>query len=290
MRGNCLFTILFLIFSLSTASVYAEDETLFIQEHMPNHEVLFIKKQKITEQKYLEVQGRMPNLQKESINGCRFSSDLIKKDFSKTIALTFDDGPSLEYNAEILRILNKYGVKATFFNIGKFAKTYPYLVLATRKSGHVVGNHSWSHPNFQTISPAHQELEILEGEKSQPEPLNSPKFFRYPYGASTCEGNDILHKNNYVIAGWTIDSCDWGYDITENNLTSKIAMSCGVLPEHTSDIEKHVLYNVRKQNGGIILFHETHKNTTEHLESIISKLQNEGYIFVNLNQLVLPKK
>lgn len=288
MRGNCLFRLLFLSISLLTSISYAKEETLFTQEHSQNNETLFVKPHKMINQKYLEVQGRMPYLQRENLNSCRFSTDLIKKDFSKTIALTFDDGPSLEYNAEILRILNKYGVKATFFNIGKFAKTYPYLVLATRKSGHIVGNHSWSHPNFQTISPAHQEFEILEGEKSQPEPLNSPKFFRYPYGASTCEGNDILHKNNYVIAGWTIDSCDWGYDITENNLTSKIAMSCGVLPEHTSDIEKHVLYNVRKQNGGIILFHETHKNTTEHLEGIISKLQSEGYKFINLNQLILP--
>lgn len=290
MRGNCLSLFFILMFSISSATVYAEEVTLFTQEQNHGSETLFVKKEKITGQRYLEVQGRSPNLQKETLTGCRFSTDLRKKDFAKTVALTFDDGPSLEYNSEILRILNKYNVKAAFFNIGKFAKTYPYIVKTTKTNGHIIGNHSWSHPNFQTISPAHQEIEILESEKNQPPSQNTAKFFRYPYGASTCEGDNILHQNNYIIAGWTIDSCDWGYDITNNNLTPKIAMSCGVLPEHTSDIRQHVLESVRRQNGGIILFHETHKNTTEHLEFIISTLRNEGYQFVNINQLTLPTK
>lgn len=281
MRGNCFKIIILTMTLILSSASFAEEETLFTQD---GHEPLFTKKQKALSQQYGQIQGNMPAIQKMNTSGCRFSSDLIREGKDKVIALTFDDGPSLEYNTEILRILAKQQVKATFFNIGRFAQPQPYLVQAMEQQGHLIGNHSWSHPNFQTLTIDAQNEQIKKGDQAQAQWMNTtPKFFRYPYGASTCEGNKILHNNNYVIAGWTIDSCDWGYEMSNGELPTKLMLSCGVNPKNKNDMETHVLEEVRKQNGGIILFHSTHLITVEHLNNIISTLKAEGYTFVRLD-------
>ena len=64
------------------------------------------------------------------------------------LALTFDDGPNPAWTPQLLDVLAKHGVKATFFMVGSFAEAEPELVRRVAEAGHLIGNHSWSHPNL----------------------------------------------------------------------------------------------------------------------------------------------
>ena len=87
------------------------------------------------------------------------------KEAGNAIALTFDDGPHPKYTAEILEILKKYGVNATFFVIGKNAEEYPELVAREAGEGHEIGNHSYSHTYFSRSGDNEISREIEKCEK-----------------------------------------------------------------------------------------------------------------------------
>lgn len=70
------------------------------------------------------------------------------------LALTFDDGPSPLYTPQILAVLRRYGVKATFFMLGANVEKCPSTVRQIVDEGHTLGNHTWSHPNLDTLPPA----------------------------------------------------------------------------------------------------------------------------------------
>ncbi|MDQ0848685.1 peptidoglycan/xylan/chitin deacetylase (PgdA/CDA1 family) [Arthrobacter sp. B3I9] len=109
------------------------------------------------------------------------------------IGLTFDDGPSPQRTAFVLDVLKQKGVKATFFLEGTHAQQYPDLVRRIKAEGHVIGNHSWDHANFQDISQAQQKQQIdrtnaaikaITGE--------APSLMRFPFGNSTSYANGYL--------------------------------------------------------------------------------------------------
>lgn len=90
----------------------------------------------------------------------RDSTDLAKGP-KEPLYLTFDDGPSWEFTAPLLALLDQYEAKATFFQIGYEADSHPYLVRRIARAGHALGNHSWSHPDLTTLSPDEIRLELL---------------------------------------------------------------------------------------------------------------------------------
>jgi peptidoglycan/xylan/chitin deacetylase (PgdA/CDA1 family) len=162
--------------------------------------------------------------------------------------------------------------------IGKKAQEYPELVAKVHAAGNqVIGNHSWDHPNFHDIDKAEQTAQVLRNETILASDLQ-PKLFRYPYGNSTCETNELVRSRGYKIVGWHIDSCDWAFDKT-GSVDIKEAISCGVLPHDYNDYVGHVISAARARNGGIILMHEIHPNTIKKLEEIIVQLRAEGFTF-----------
>jgi peptidoglycan/xylan/chitin deacetylase (PgdA/CDA1 family) len=179
-------------------------------------------------------------------------------------------------------------VPATFFLIAEKAVRHPELVALIRSlPGVRVGSHSWSHPNFHQIDADAQREEIDKADDAlaalwQPDPQAPTelplKLFRYPYGNSSCEGNQRLHERGFRIVGWHIDSCDWAFE-SGGGLTAQEALSCGVLPAYRQDFPGHVLATVRAHRGGIVLMHETHRNTVQHLEGIVKKLKDESFSF-----------
>ena len=105
---------------------------------------------------------------------------------AKKIALTFDDGPSREYTAEILDILKEYGVKATFFVVGVNIEKSPDLLRRIVAEGHEIGNHTYSHPHLQKMDTATlaKELTRTDGLIQSITGL-SPTLFRPPEGVVT---------------------------------------------------------------------------------------------------------
>ena len=208
---------------------------------------------------------------------CRYESEIATPPPLNRVALTFDDGPSPTGTDLILDVLKKYDIHATFFMIGEKARQYPELVARVRAAGHqVIANHSWSHPNFHDIGVAEQTGEVLRNDALLEQ--EGPKLFRYPFGNSTCETNQLVHARGYQIVGWHIDSCDWAYDKT-GSIDAKEAISCGVPRQFQSDYVGHVIAAARARRGGIVLMHEIHPNTLKQLDAIVAGLRADGFGF-----------
>jgi len=212
---------------------------------------------------------------------CKYESDISTKPPAKRVVLTFDDGPEPGQTEFILEVLKKYNISATFFMIGEKAQQHPELVEKVHSATHqMIGNHSWDHPNFHEISVTEQTAQVIRNEHTLAGDLE-PKLFRYPYGNSSCETNELVHSRGYKIVGWHIDSCDWAFE-KNGTVDTKEAISCGVISQYRNDYVGHVVSAVRARNGGIILMHEIHPNTVKQLEEVIKQLLNDGFVFGTL--------
>lgn len=214
---------------------------------------------------------------------CKYVSSIFSPPPAKTVVLTFDDGPSSSLTPLVLDILKKHGIKATFFMKGNAATSKMSIVKRVNAEGHIVANHSYSHPNFHTLSQGSQVSEFTTTDSIlRSEMPASTKLFRYPYGNSTCSTNALAQRQGYKIVGWHVDSCDWAFS-KNGYVTSKQAALCAVKPANTANFAGHVISEVRRLNGGIVLMHEVHQRTVYSLDEIIVRLKREGFTFTNLN-------
>lgn len=191
----------------------------------------------------------------------------------KNIALTFDDGPDRHFTVQVLDILKKFRVRATFYLVGKNAKANPDIVKRIVKEGHIVGNHSYSHPLLTKMSLRQFQQQVESAEQILFELTGySPKCFRPPYGAINEEQLVWAASNHYLITNWDIDSLDWK----------------GLSAEQVLDnIWSH------RHPGAIILQHCGAGNANHDLSGsvkalpqVIKKLTGEGYHFVTVPELV----
>ena len=191
--------------------------------------------------------------------GISFENDSNKS--SKFVALTFDDGPSSQ-TKEIVDLLNKYKIKATFFVLGERVKIYSDEILFIYQHGHEIGNHSYSHPNFKYLNTTDTIYEI---EKTQEViydiTQHYPKLFRFPYGSYN---NQNLKYINLPLIFWNVDSLDWYYK--ENDL-----------------IINNILKDLKDKN--VILFHDVNNYKKDALIWIVEYLIKEGYEFKTVSEL-----
>ncbi|KMK75208.1 polysaccharide deacetylase family protein [Alkalihalobacillus pseudalcaliphilus] len=189
------------------------------------------------------------------------------------IALTFDDGPDSRYTNQVLDILNEYNVPATFFLLGSRAVAYPEIVERINNEGHIIGNHTYFHPNLVDEG----DLDTLEREVTRTEDaINNivgyrTSLFRPPYGFLYNELVEKLADMQYRVIAWSLDSLDW--------------------QEEPSDvIANRVIDEI--EPGAIILMHDgadwdgDRTFTIEALREIIPTLQAQGYEFVTVPDLV----
>jgi peptidoglycan/xylan/chitin deacetylase (PgdA/CDA1 family) len=227
----------------------------------------------------VRLQEHLEKPEEELHRSCRFESDIVTLPPEGVVALTFDDGPEPGHTEAILAVLARHHVPATFFLIAEKAKAHPDLVAMTRAlPGAVIGNHSWSHPNFHDIPEQAQAKEVDDADTLLRRDLGATPLFRYPYGNSTCETNARVRTLGYRIVGWHVDSCDWGYD-GPTGLTPAEALSCGVLAPYRHDFVGHVVASVRAHRGGIVLMHETQHISVDNLEALITTLEGEDFRF-----------
>ncbi len=206
----------------------------------------------------------------------------------KTLALTFDDGPSFPYTAEILDALHRLRVPATFFVIGENAEREPGLIRRIRDEGHEIGNHTFSHPNLAAVPADRVRLELNATQRViEAETGRSTILFRPPYNAdaeptSAEEIRPILAASElgYVTVGEYLDPQDWRLVNTDASGHSQ--------PRPAADIAQSVLDAVHTENGNAILFHDgggDRSRTVEALETIVPELSHEGYRFVTVSEL-----
>jgi len=197
----------------------------------------------------------------------------------KMVALTFDDGPWLKQTEEILKILDKYKVKATFFVLGCQVKCYPEILRKIVKQGSEIGNHTYYHPDLTKLKNKQIKKEVLETEKLIKKIVGDSvklTYFRPPYLSINKRVEKVLNSLGYKVIMQTIDSNDWYYARKKDG--SKL-------------IVKRVLRLIDKSNKDkeIIVFHDgggNRKATIQALPIIIKELQKRGYKIVSLKEIL----
>lgn len=192
-----------------------------------------------------------------------------KENSSMKIALTFDDGPHPHQTPAILDLLDKYGIKATFFTVGINATYYPDTLELISKRGHEIGNHTFTHPQVSSLD--HQKLksEVEKCESTIYEITDrKTKLFRPPEGMIDSDVKKVLGNLDYKVILWDIDTRDWAHTPPEK-------------------IAEHVVDNI--SSGDIILMHDYisyNSPTVKALDIFIPILLEKGYSFVVVSELI----
>lgn len=189
-----------------------------------------------------------------------------KKQLPKLVALTFDDGPNDVVTPQILKILEKYDIKATFFMLAKSAEKYPEIAKLVAEQGHEIANHTISHPNLNEVKKGRIKKEILQAQAKIEEITGEkPTLFRPPYGEYNKTVLQTAKKSEQKVIMWSVDTYDW-------RLKNR----------------KKIVKEIKKQTvpGSIILMHDVHQTTADSLEAIIKQLQKSGYEFVTVSELL----
>ena len=132
------------------------------------------------------------------------------RDGRKGIALTIDDGPSPEYTPQVLRLLEKYKVTATFSMIGLEVAAYPGLVREVAAAGHAIANHTWSHPDLARLAPVMVAGQIARATDAIHQATGrEPALFRAPYGAWSPVVLEQCARAGMTPLDWSVDPRDW---------------------------------------------------------------------------------
>lgn len=187
----------------------------------------------------------------------------------REIALTFDDGPHPDITPQLLEILRRENVPATFFVVGELAERHPDLILAEIADGHIVGNHTYDHVSLIKIPDPYVATEIEAcGEVLQHITGQVPRFFRPPGGEFDPDVTRIARTLGYTMVLWTDDPGDYA--------------SPG-----SSVIERRTLADVN--NGGILLLHDGISQTIQILPDLIHTLKGRGFRFITVAQMAAEK-
>lgn len=179
----------------------------------------------------------------------------------KSVALTFDDGPSV-YTDDLLNILKKYDASGTFFVIGNKVEIYSDTMRRMIQEGNEIGNHSYNHKWLTKVSDQEFLNQINQTQQIVKEVTGfTPRLMRPTYGAV----NQSLRKRSKLkIVMWDVDTRDWESHNIEHILKKTV--------QSTKD-------------GSIILMHDTKKQTITILDKLLKELKKEGYQFVTVSEL-----
>ena len=148
----------------------------------------------------------------------------------KAVALTFDDGPHPEFTPRLLEVLRKHDARATFFMLGVQAEKHPDIVKRVVDEGHEIGNHSWDHPSFPTISAGAIGKQISRTRAAlAPE---GKRWFRPPFGHQDFPAFASSWLRGYEVVAWNVSADDWlGHDAERlaEGLLEKVAPGSIVL-------------------------------------------------------------
>lgn len=184
----------------------------------------------------------------------------------RQVALTFDDGPHPEYTGEILKILAKYNVHATFFVVGAQCVKYPQLVQQAFAEGHEIGSHSYDHFRLPNLPEDEKKYQIDEEQLLIKRLCGvEPRFLRPPGGQIDSQTKAMLKKRGIILALWDVALND-----TKDGKTA-------------DEMLKTAEAKVRP--GSVILAHDGIPATVELLPKLIEELRSQGYEFVTMSQL-----
>lgn len=188
----------------------------------------------------------------------------------KVIYLTFDCGYENGYTEQILDALQKHQAPAAFFVVGHMIESAPDIVRRMAAEGHIVGNHTFHHPDMSAISNQEafrQELETLEALYQETVGEEMPRYYRPPQGKYSAENLRQAQALGYKTILWSLAYVDWN---TDDQPTAE---------------EAYVKLLPRIHDGAIVLLHSTSATNAAILDDLLTKWEEMGYTFASLPEL-----
>ena len=193
---------------------------------------------------------------------------------SRQLALTYDDGPNDPHTLRLLEVLARHEVRATFFLIGNFVAEKTEIAREVARAGHMIGNHTFNHPNMIFCSPSRVRNELEQCRKVLADTVGEHSMlWRPPFGARLPHVLRVGRKLGLEPVMWTVSSNDW-----------KIYTADG--------IERRVGQRIR--GGDIILMHDgshvrmgaDRARTVEATDRLIRQFKDQGYEFVSITEMM----
>ncbi len=196
---------------------------------------------------------------------------------SNMVAITFDDGPSLEFTPAILDILKEFEVPAAFFMVGSHVEKYPEIARRIADEGHEIGNHTNNHLNIPTLSTVAIHKEMMEATATITEVTGVyPSYTRPPRGMYDGRFRRLANLLGQEIVLWSLSTRDWRYGVTPDSIVKLITN--------------------KVKGGDIILFHDSgalikneggdRRATVSALPQVIKVIQSKGLEIVPLSVLL----
>jgi peptidoglycan/xylan/chitin deacetylase (PgdA/CDA1 family) len=199
--------------------------------------------------------SRSPTLSRSSIRVPRYASGPKKK-----VWLTFDDGPHPSHTDQVLKTLDQFQIKATFFVVGENVVRLPKIVQRTFDAGHRIANHTYTHPHLPKLSKAAIRKEIEDTERLISNYQVSGKLLRPPYGAHNATVDAIAAELGYRLKFWSVDTLDWNAQYQPDGWV------------------QHGIEQIRTRDESVVLNHDIHKTTAENLGDFIRRIIDLGTV------------
>lgn len=213
-------------------------------------------------------QAPVGNASKEEL--AQYDAYYLGDTSQKVIYLTFDCGYENGNTEKILDALKKHDAPAAFFVVGHMIESAPDIVRRMAEEGHIVGNHTFHHPDMSAISDQaafQQELDSLAALYQETTGQELPKFYRPPQGKYNAENLKQAQALGYRTVLWSLAYVDW---YTDDQPTAQQAFD-KLLP--------------RIHDGAIVLLHSTSSTNAEILDELLTRWEEMGYTFAPLTEL-----
>jgi peptidoglycan-N-acetylmuramic acid deacetylase len=192
---------------------------------------------------------------------------------SKVLYLTFDNGYEQGYTPKVLDVLKKEKVPATFFVTGHYLLSQPELTKRMVDEGHIIGNHSWHHPDMTQISDqrVREELEKVKVKTKELTGQKEMKYLRPPRGVFSERTMQIAKEEGYTHVFWSLAYVDWNVNEQKG--------------------AQYAYDSIMKQihPGCVMLLHTVSKDNADALEKVIQDLKKKGYQFKSLDEFPIKK-
>jgi peptidoglycan-N-acetylglucosamine deacetylase len=179
-----------------------------------------------------------------------------RNDGNRDVVLTFDDGPVSKTTLPLLDVLAKHNIKAMFFTVGRLLATKEGAAIAKRAQaeGHVVGNHSFSHPNLRGMNKEQVQDELKRTHDLICECAGGCEYFRPPFGSSSAVVSEVLQELQYTAVMWNVDTEDWKR-------------------KKNAEWVEFGMQQIKAREDSLVLMHDIHKSTVDHVESLINRIK-----------------
>jgi peptidoglycan/xylan/chitin deacetylase (PgdA/CDA1 family) len=193
---------------------------------------------------------------------------------SRQLALTFDDGPNDPHTLRLLEVLSRHNVKATFFLIGHYVKQRPDIARELVRAGHIVGNHTFNHPNLIFASARETTMQLRDCEQALTDAVGEhSRLFRPPFGGRRPGTLKIARALSLEPVMWNVTGWDWKRKPAEY-------------------VEQKVSQQIR--GGDVILLHDgshvafgaDRSQSVVAADRLIARYKSEGYEFVTVPQMM----